>query len=298
MKTPKSEKTDLVPAGSGDPIPVSENPPDPGVQAADELLVSFGANDGSHPGEERDFEIAPGRHHRMCWIPPGEFLMGGLVDQAFHQEDETPHRVQLTRGFWMSQYPVQQSEWQVVTGWNQSCFEGETRPVEQITWNDIAGAGGFLEELNTRPETGGGHFGLPTEAQWEYACRAGTMTTLHNGKELTSANGRCPHLDEIAWYDANSGAQTHPVGQKFPNAWGLHDMHGNVWEWCFDWYGPYAPEPAVDPQGASSGGYRVIRGGCWGYKAFYCRAAGRSDFAPDFHSDAIGFRLVWSPMAR
>jgi formylglycine-generating enzyme required for sulfatase activity len=136
---------------------------------------------------------------------------------------------------------------------------------------------------------------LPTEAQWEYAARGGTPAALNSGKNLTSEEGECWNLGELAWYDKNSGLRTHDVGGKKANAWGLHDMHGNVWEWCSDWYGTYPSGVAVDPVGAGSGSNRVVRGGSWGFSfALSCRVAGRSGNDPTGSSNNIGFRVVRS----
>ena len=132
---------------------------------------------------------------------------------------------------------------------------------------------------------------MPTEAEWEYACRAGTTTALNNRKALTSARGQCRNLDEVAWYDENS-VTTHPVEQKRPNAWSLYDMHGNVWEWCQDWYGEYPSGSATDPTGPSSGSGRVLRGGSWVGYAGCCRSARRGRFPPSFRSFYLGFRVV------
>jgi formylglycine-generating enzyme required for sulfatase activity len=140
------------------------------------------------------------------------------------------------------------------------------------------------------------HFGLPTEAQWEYAARAGTVTALNSGKDLKSTEGVCENLGEVAWYAENSGNRTHPVGQKRPSAWGLHDMQGNVFEWCQDRYGAYPSGVGIDPQGAISGAYRVFRGGGWGYDASCCRVAYRGNYSPGLTFSAVGFRLVRSPV--
>jgi formylglycine-generating enzyme required for sulfatase activity len=136
-------------------------------------------------------------------------------------------------------------------------------------------------------------YGLPTEAQWEYAARAGTSTALNSGKDLTSTEGVCRNLGEVAWYAENSGNRTHPVGQKRPNAWGVHDMQGNVFEWCQDWYG-FNPSVGVEPQGAASGMSRVIRGGSWISLAEYCRVAHRVSNDPCVTNNIIGFRLACS----
>jgi formylglycine-generating enzyme required for sulfatase activity/serine/threonine protein kinase len=231
-------------------------------------------------GEERDFEIAPNVKIKMCWIPPGEFMMGSPAGEQGRNYGETQHQVKITQGFWMGKTEVTQGQWRAVMGDNPSCFNGEDLPVEQVSWND---AQGFVKAMNTHAALQNGwEWTLPTEAQWEYACRAGT-TGAYAGD-----------LDQMAWYDKNSSGKTHPVGLKKPNAWGLHDMHGNVWEWCADWYGAYPGGAMTDPQGAASGSNRVFRGGGWDYDAYYCRVAGRILYYPSFGGYGIGFRIARS----
>ena len=236
-------------------------------------------------GEDCEFEIAPGVKMVMCWIPPGEFLMGSPEDEDGRYNDEAQHHVKITRGFWLAKTQTTQAQWQAVMGSNPSDFKGVDLPVEQVSWLDICGdesaSGGFLGELNRRLPAGG-RFHLPTEAQWEYACRAGT-TGAYAGD-----------LDEMGWYDDNSDGQTHPVGQKKPNAWGLHDMHGNVWEWCADWFGDYDMGEMNDPSGPASGSYRVIRGGLWYSVAYSCRVAFRYGYSPTYGGNRIGFRVARS----
>ena len=138
-------------------------------------------------------------------------------------------------------------------------------------------------------------FDLPTEAQWEYACRAGTTTSLNSGKNITS-NGSCYNLDEVGWYSNNSDGYTHEVGQKKPNAWGIYDMHGNVWEWCRDWYGDYPSASVTDPTGPNGGSNRVLRGGSWFSDARDCRSADRINYYPGSRSNELGFRLALVPV--
>jgi formylglycine-generating enzyme required for sulfatase activity len=247
----------------------------------------------TQPGEERDFEIAPGVKMTMCWIPPGEFMMGSPEGETGRQDDEVQHRVRITKGFWLGKYEVTHAQWRAVMGKNPSDSEEEDLPVEKVSWNDIASSDGFIERVNQAAAAGGG-FSLPREAQWEYAARAGATTALNSGKELTSIEGPCRNLDEVGWYDQNSGKRTHGVGQKKPNGWGLHDMHGNVWELCQDWYGPYESGLGVDPQGTVAGSYRVIRGGSWGFDAGNCRVACRDGYYPTSTSYNIGFRVARS----
>ena len=139
----------------------------------------------------------------------------------------------------------------------------------------------------------GYEYTLPTEAQWEYACRAGTTTALNSGKDLTNGT-QCSEMGEVGWYSYNSGEKTHPVGQKKPNAWGLYDMHGNVLEWCLDWNGDYPLAPVTDPTGPDNGTSRVIRGGGWNFIAGGCRSASRSNYGPTYNSYFCGFRVALS----
>ncbi len=217
-------------------------------------------------GDECEFEIATGVKIVMCWIPPGEFLMGSPEDEKDRYDKETQHRVKITQGYWLAKTQTTQAQWNAVMGSSPSYFKGEDLPVEHVSWKDICGdegcSEGFLESAN-RIRSGDEYFHLPTEAQWEYACRAGT------------AGADAGDLDEIAWYRENNDGMTHPVGQKKANAWGLHDMIGNVFEWCSDWYGDYDGREATNPVGPARGSYRVVRGCDWTRSAFQCRAAFR-----------------------
>ena len=235
--------------------------------------------EGSRAGEVRDYGGI-----EMVWCPPGEFLMGSPEDEADSLDDETQHRVTLTRGFWMAKTETTQGQWERVMGENPSAFEGEDLPVENVSWDDVQG---WLEKMNeTTPLPSGWKWALPTEAQWEYACRAGTESAFAG------------YLDEMAWYDENSGSTTNPVGTKKANAWGLHDMHGNVWEWCSDWYGDYSSGSSSDPTGATTGVGRVIRGGSWNLGARGCRSAYRHWNAPGFRLSVLGFRPALVPSVR
>ena len=225
-------------------------------------------------------------------IAAGTFMMGSPTAEQDHDGDEEPVRqVTISLPFYMGVYEVTQRQYQALMGTNPSSFtaSGLDAPVEFVSWND---AKAFCDALSTRT---GRAVMLPTEAQWEYACRAGSTTRFYYGDD---ANGIL--LGNYAWYgywdgSGNSGGETHLVGQKIPNAWGLYDMHGNVWEWCADWYGSYASANAVDPLGPVSGTSRVVRGGCWGNNAPYCRSANRSKYTPDITNGIIGFRVVAAP---
>jgi formylglycine-generating enzyme required for sulfatase activity len=213
---------------------------------------------------------------RLRWIPPGRFWMGSLeTEEGRFNWEGLRHEVHLTRGFWLFDTPCPQALWQAVMGTNPSRFQDGARPVEQVTWLDCQA---FIEALNA--QLPGLDLRLPTEAEWEYACRASTDTARYEEE-----------LDGIAWYEANSSGETHTVGQKLPNAWGLSDMLGNVFEWCHDGIRNYEADVAVDPIGptdAAAG--RVIRGGSWNLPARYMRAACRDGLAPGLRSDLIGFR--------
>ncbi|MCC6697178.1 MAG: formylglycine-generating enzyme family protein [Candidatus Hydrogenedentes bacterium] len=223
----------------------------------------------------------------FVWIPPGTFMMGSPAGEEGRNEDEQQHQVTLTQGFWLGKYEVNQAQWQGVMGKNPSNFKGSTLPVETVGWNDCHV---FIRKLNQK---GGGTFRLPTEAEWEYACRAGTTTPFHLGNTIS--------VDQ-ANYDGNytygNGSKgvyrekTVEVGSFAANAWGLHDMHGNVWEWCQDWYEDYPRGAVTDPTGPASGQYRVLRGGSWAYAPVRCRAAYRGHLTPVNRRSGLGFRLL------
>ena len=209
-------------------------------------------------------------------VPAGEFLMGSTSEEASYNEQPVT-RVRISRGFWLGKYEVTQAEWQAVMGSNPSALDecGPDCPVEQVSWDDVQE---FIRRLNAA--VGVERYRLPTEAEWEYAARAGT------------SGDRYGDLDAIAWNRDNSGFRTHPVGQKAPNAWGLYDMLGNVWEWTQDWYGHYPGGFVTDPRGPASGSGRVSRGGGWHLGAMYCRASFRYNGSPGDRLSYLGFRLL------
>ncbi len=223
-------------------------------------------------------------------LPAGTFTMGSPSDEPGRWSNEGPqHQVTLSQAFYMQQTEVTQAQWEAVMGSNPSYFSGcPTCPVEQVSWND---AQNFIAAMNARGE---GTYGLPTEAQWEYGARAGSTTAFYNGGITELYRGYDPNLNAIGWYCYNAESETHAVAQKTPNAWGLYDVSGNVWEWCQDWYGSYSSSPLVDPTGPSTGSYRVIRGGSWYYVALSCRAANRYYDFPGSRGYVMGFRLVLS----
>ena len=202
--------------------------------------------------------------------------MGSTSPEA--DDDEQPvTQVRISQGFWLGKFEVTQGQWQGVMGSNPSHFTqcGPDCPVEQVSWND---AQEFIRNLNGRG--GGNRYRLPTEAEWEYATRAGT------------SGDRYGNVDAIAWHNGNSGDRTHPVGRKAPNAWGLHDMLGNVWEWTQDWFANYPGGSVTDPRGPGSGSTWVHRGGGWVSNARYSRAPNRGDNSPGHRSDGLGLRLL------
>jgi formylglycine-generating enzyme required for sulfatase activity len=233
-------------------------------------------------GRWAEAEVA-GVTFRFRYCPAGTFQMGSPSSEKGRDDDERQHEVQLTKGFWLGATPVTQRQWEAVTGENPSYFKGPDRPVEEVSWEDCVA---FLGKLNARCP--GLDLRLPTEAEWEYACRAGTTGPTYLGSSDAAT------LDRLGWYDGNSGDETHPVGQKAPNAWGLYDTLGNVYEWCADWKADYPAGRQVDPKGPSTGTDRVIRGGDWSSDASYLRAANRAGYSPGYRSTNIGFRVARS----
>jgi formylglycine-generating enzyme required for sulfatase activity len=236
----------------------------------------------------------------LAWISPGTFTMGSPTNEVDRSDDEGPQTVvTISRGFWMGKYEVTQGEYLALIGSNPSCFtsingysDDLTRPVEKVAWHAATNYCGLL----TQGERAAGRiptncaYRLPTEAEWEYACRAGTTTRFSYGDDPGYSN-----LTNYAWYgEPYSTGTTHPVGLKLPNPWGLYDMHGNVWECCQDGYGPYAGGSAIDPPGPAMSSYRVMRGGSW-YLDRYCRSALRIYALPDDRFNNAGFRLVLAP---
>ena len=252
----------------------------------------------------------------MAWIPCGTFTMGSPATEPTRSSSEGPQtRVTISQGFWMGRYEVKQSEYLAVMGSNPSYFTAANgyatdlnRPVETVSWFDAVA---YCAALTTRERNAGrlpaGYvYRLPTEAEWEYACRAGTTTPFHYGPALRSgmANfygpSEYPPCGGSTYECYNPGGtyleRTTPVGSYAPNAWGLYDMHGNVWEWCSDWWSSSLPGGSVtDPQGPASGSYRVVRGGGWNRGAIGCRAAYRYSYYPDYGDDDDGFRVVLAP---
>lgn len=224
----------------------------------------------------------------FVYISPGKFLMGSDEEEFGRHDDEILHEVTLTKGFFMQTTLVMQKQWKTVMGTNPSSFRGGSllRPVDGVSWNDCQR---FINKLNS---CGQYRYRLPTEAEWEYACRAGASTAFCNGAISVSEDGHDLKLDEVAWYGANSDGKTHPVAAKKPNAWGIYDMHGHLCEWCEDWYGKYPTDAQIDPVNTTMASCRVSRGGCWVSTAQNCRSASRFSWPPEYRSDFVGFRLV------
>ena len=256
------------------------------------------------PGESRVFDGI-----QFVWVPAGEFLMGSESEEAYDVEQPLT-RVRISQGFFLGKYEVTQAEWRAVMGTNPAQFSGcgSDCPVENVSWDDTQE---FIGKLNAA--VGEERYRLPTEAEWEYAARAGTKTDTPAGDLDIVGRNNAPLLDGIAWYGGNSGVSyaegydcsdwgekqyassrcgTHPAGGKAPNAWGLYDMLGNVWEWVGDWYGPYPGGSVTDPRGPVSGSDRVTRGGGWRCFARYCRAPTRLGYPPGYRYRDLGFRLL------
>jgi formylglycine-generating enzyme required for sulfatase activity len=224
---------------------------------------------------------------KLSLIPPGQFLMGSPPKEEWHRDNETLHRVTLTKAFYMATTEVTQAQWKTLMGTNPSFCTGDKLPVETVTWQQAVE---FCRKLSDKEGT---KYRLPTEAEWEFACRAGTTTPFHTGETIST---------EQANYDGNytyAGGEkgvfreeTTDVGSFAPNAWGLHDMHGNVWEWCADWYGEYANGDATDPTGPAQGEERVLRGGTWINFPAVCRSANRGKAVPLSWNFHFGFRVV------
>ena len=216
----------------------------------------------------------------MVLIPAGTFMMGSPESEEGTYDDENLHQVTITKPFYFGKYPVTQAQWQAVMGNNPSHFKGDNLPVVQVSWKYCKE---FIKKLNKQTQTK--NFRLPTEAEWEYACRAGSTTAYCYGDNPD-------RLGDYAWYVENSDFKTHQVGQKKPNAWGLYDMHGNVWEWCADyWAAKYPDGPVADPTGPKKGKYCVLRGGSYLTNSSVCCST-RYFNVPTLGFYHNGFRLA------
>ena len=244
-------------------------------------------------GDTATFDLPGGAMLEMVWIEPGTFTMGSPATEPDRDDDEGPqHEVTITKGFWLGKYELTQGQWQSVMGttpWSGQSYvqENPNHPAVYISWDDVRA---FIAELNA--DAGSNVYRLPTEAEWEYSCRAGTTTRWSFGDD----EGQ---LGKYAWYEGNASSvgerYGHTVGTKLPNPWGLYDMHGNVYEWCQDWDGSYSSNAQIDPTGPSSGSEVVYRGGFFyatSGGAQYVRSANRIGKPRNYRSTGVGTRLV------
>ena len=239
------------------------------------------SSQASQPAKELTLDLGDKVTMKLAIIPAGKFLMGSPKDEKDRRDDEGPqHEVTISKPFYMGIYEVTQEQYFQVTGTNRSRFKVPQHPVETVSWPDAVE---FCKKLS---QTTGMSVHLPTEAQWECACRAGSTTRFSYGDDDRK-------LGDYAWYVKNSGAKSHPVGQKKPNDFGLYDMHGNTSEWCSDWYAEsYADTNTADPAGPATGKTRVLRGGMWLNDPPVCRSARRSSYGPGARGYVFGFRVV------
>jgi formylglycine-generating enzyme required for sulfatase activity len=249
--------------------PKAKAPATPSAAPTASSAVTPTASPATQPGKELMLDLGGGKTMKLVLIPAGKFMMGG----------KEQHQVTLTKPYFMGTTLVTQAQYEAIMGNNPSRFKGPTNPVETISWDDAAD---FCKKLSAKTHQA---VRLPTEAEWEYACRAGTKTAFSFGDDETV-------LGDYAWYADNSGGTTHPVAQKKPNPWGLYDMHGNVWEWCSDWHDDYPTQAVTDPQGPGSGAFRIVRGGGYLYNPVNCRSANRGHYAPVDRGIVCGLRVV------
>jgi len=258
------------------------------------LVVSLWIGGGSiFSNAQSPKEITNSIGIKLVLIPKGTFMMGSPASEERRVGNETQHEVTISKDYYLGVTEVTQGQYEKVMGKNPSRFQGDNlredstnHPVEQVSWGDAVDFCKKLSDL-TEEKKAGRVYRLPTEAEWEYACRAGSKSAYSFGESSKS-------LGDYAWCGENSNLQTHPVGEKMANAWGLYDMHGNVWEWCSDWYGGYDNNSVSDPVGSREGSFRVIRGGSWLDDAAYCQSAIRYRIDPSSRSIIIGFRLALS----
>jgi len=258
------------------------------------VVVSASSCTKAPPATERMVLTINGVEYAFRQCPDGTFMMGSPAKEQGRYGNETQHQVTLTQDFWMLETPVTQEMWESVMGGNPSYFKGSGQlPVEQVSWDDCQE---YVQRLNALKVAPSGYkFSLPTEAQWEYACRAGTTTALNDGKNLKDDQYDCPNLDKLGWYNwKNKESQTHEVGLKKANAWGLFDMHGNVREWCLDKSTSYPEDSVTDPLGHSNDVLllHVFRGGSWKGIARYCRSACRGFGTPSSRNENVGARIA------
>jgi len=230
----------------------------------------------------------------FVYIPPGSFIMGSVNEREDNNTTfERQHAVILTTGFFMQTTEVTQGQWKTVMGHNPANFQdcGDHCPVENVSWEEVQE---FIRKLNEIEADIDTMYRLPTEAEWEYACRAGNPGKFNNSPPADARDQPNDYdlLNQVGWYYNNANSTSHPVAGKMPNALGLYDMHGNVWEWCQDWIGEYAPGTAQDPKGSETAHDKIMRGGSWSHTPVFCRSANRSWRRPLNKDQDIGFRLV------
>ena len=229
---------------------------------------------------------------KLMQVPKGKFIMGSPETEGQRDINENQHEVTISQNFYMGSTEVTQAQWQKVMGNNPSKFQGHELPVEQISWEEAVE---FCKRLSEMPEEkkAGRKYRLPTEAEWEYACRAGTTTPYHFGSELNGRQANCNGTDPYGTETEGPYLKKITIVGKYPaNAWGLYDMHGNVWECCADWYGDYPTGSVTDPSGPVTGSSCVRRGGGWSFIAVVCRSANRFGVGPSLHTGYLGFRVV------
>jgi formylglycine-generating enzyme required for sulfatase activity len=226
---------------------------------------------------------------KFVWISPGTFMMGSPPNEEKRSADEIPHEVTLSRGFYMGVHLVTQEQWQAVMGNDPSNFKWENNlPVDTVSWYDCQE---FTKRLREKDNM---QYRLPTEAEWEFCCRAGTKAPFHFGETISTEQAN--YDGNFTYGDGKKGKyrkKTTPVGTFPANAWGLHDMHGNLFQWCQDWYGEYPQKDVVDPQGPGKGDHRVVRGGPWSFGPGGCRSAYRRRFESGCRMDLCGFRVCF-----
>lgn len=259
------------------------------IRAAVAVLFCVGANSArseapppsTQPAESLTLDLGRNVKMTLVHIPAGKFIMGCPRDEKGRLPgDFDKHEVTISRSFYLGVYPVTQKQYTAIMGSNPSKFKGETHPVEQVRWTEVQV---FCKRVSARTHK---KLRLPTEAEWEYACRAGTTTAYSFGDDWRK-------LRDYAWYADNSGNTTHPVGEKKPNPWGLYDMHGNVWQWCSDWDSKsHDGKAEKDPRGPKSGKNHVARGGSWLGDFRMCRSAFRTGSAPSIRLSHFGFRVI------
>ena len=257
------------------------------------LTVALKEYTGPRRGDRKTLTLPGGATMTMIYVAPGSFMMGSPETEEGRDDDETQHHVTLTKGYWLGETEVTQAQWESVMGDNPSRFKGASRPVENVSWEDCQK---FIAKVNREARRQfGGDARLPTEAEWEYACRAGTQTAYSWGSSLNGDKANCD--GNVPYGTTIKGTykqETVNVCSYSPNVWGFYDMHGNVYEWCQDWYGKYPSGAVTDPTGQASGVSRVLRGGSWYDFAGYCRSAYRHWNCPGYRINLCGFRLCCS----